>query len=208
VTLRVLTVILLSLAPAASAGPKEDVARASSSWATALGTDDPDKVLPFYSEDAVLWGTLSPTVRASRAALNDYFIEAFKVLPGLKVSFGDQLIRVYGGTAVNTGYYTFSYVKDGETRSLPARYTFTYVKNGDRWLIVDHHSSAMPSTLKSPATLIELSAHGGLIVGLSSRARRRCCRASRIGRDAACARPRSAAHRRNVCERRDGWSVR
>jgi uncharacterized protein (TIGR02246 family) len=144
----VLTVILLSLVPAASAGPKEDVATASSSWATALGTDDPDKVLPFYSEDAVLWGTLSPTVRASRAALNDYFIGAFKVLPGLKVSFGDQLIRVYGGTAVNTGYYTFSYVKDGETKSLPARYSFTYVKNGDRWLIVDHHSSAMPSTLK------------------------------------------------------------
>jgi uncharacterized protein (TIGR02246 family) len=144
----VLTVILLSLAPAASAGPKEDVAAAAAAWATALGTDDPDKVLPFYSEDAVLWGTPSPTVRASRAALNDYFIGAFKVLPGLKVSFGDPMIRVYGGTAVNTGYYTFSYVKDGETKSLLARYSFTYVKNGDRWLIVDHHSSAMPSTLK------------------------------------------------------------
>ena len=144
----VLTLILLSLPPAASAGPKEEVAAAAASWATALGSDDPDKVLPFYSEDAVLWGTLSPTVRASRAALNDYFIGAFKVLPGLKVSFGDQLIRVYGGTAVNTGYYTFSYVKDGETKSLPARYTFTYVKNGDRWLIVDHHSSTLPSTLK------------------------------------------------------------
>ena len=144
----ILTVILLSLPTAASAGPKEDVAAAAAAWATALGTDDPDKVLPFYSEDAVLWGTLSPTVRASRATLNDYFIGAFKVLPGLKVAFGDQLIRVYGGTAVNTGYYTFSYVKDGESKSLPARYTFTYVKNGDRWLIVDHHSSAMPSTLK------------------------------------------------------------
>jgi uncharacterized protein (TIGR02246 family) len=143
-----LTVIVLSLAPVASAGPKEDVAAAAASWATALGMDDPDKVLPFYSEDAVLWGTLSPTVRASPAALNDYFIGAFKVLPGLKVSFGDQLIRVYGGTAVNTGYYTFSYVKDGETKTLPARYSFTYVKNGNRWLIVDHHSSAMPSTLK------------------------------------------------------------
>jgi hypothetical protein len=101
-------------------------------------------VLPLYSDDAVLWGTLSPTVRSNQAALRDYFVTAFKVLPGLKVAFGDQLIRVYNGTAVNTGYYTFSYVKDGETKSLPARYSFTYVKNGDRWLIVDHHSSAMP----------------------------------------------------------------
>ena len=62
-------------------------------------------------------GTLSPTVRADRAALRDYFVTAFKVLPGLKVTFGEQLIRVYGSTAVNTGYYTFSYVKDGEPKT-------------------------------------------------------------------------------------------
>jgi uncharacterized protein (TIGR02246 family) len=142
------TLTLLLLAPVASAGPKEDVAAAAATWARALGEDDPDKVLPLYSDDAVLWGTLSPTVRADRAALRDYFVTAFKVLPGLKVASGDQLIRVYGGTAVNTGYYTFSYVKDGETKSLPARYSFTYVKSGENWFIVDHHSSAMPPAPK------------------------------------------------------------
>ena len=63
-------------------------------------------------------------MRADRAALRDYFVTAFKVLPGLKVDFGDQLIRLYGDTAVNSGYYTFSYVKDGETKTLPARYSF------------------------------------------------------------------------------------
>jgi uncharacterized protein (TIGR02246 family) len=139
------SIVSLCLASNASAGPKEEVAEATLAWGRALGEDDPDKVLPFYSNDAVLWGTLSPTVRADRAALRDYFVTAFKVLPGLKVAFGDQLIRVYGGTAVNTGYYTFSYFKDGETKSLPARYSFTYVKSGEHWLIVDHHSSAMPS---------------------------------------------------------------
>jgi uncharacterized protein (TIGR02246 family) len=143
-----LSVVLLSLVPVASAEPKDDVAAATLTWARMLGEDDPDKVLPLYSDDAVLWGTLSPTVRADRAALRDYFVTAFKVLPGLKVAFGDQLIRVYDGTAVNTGYYTFSYIKDGETKSLPARYSFTYVKRGEAWLIVDHHSSAMPSAPK------------------------------------------------------------
>ena len=143
-----LGIILFSFASSALVSPKEGVAEATRAWAAALGEDDPEKVLPFYAEDAVLWGTLSPALRADRSALRDYFVTAFKVLPGLKVAFGDQLIRVYGGTAVNTGYYTFSYVKDGETKSLPARYSFTYVKNGERWFIVDHHSSAMPPAPK------------------------------------------------------------
>jgi len=142
------SIVLPFLVSVASAGPKEDVAAATLKWAQALGEDDPDKVLPLYSDDAVLWGTLSPTVRADRAALRDYFVAAFKVLPSLKVAFGDQVIRVYNDTAVNTGYYTFSFVKDGETKSLPARHSFTYVKRGDDWLIVDHHSSAMPSAPK------------------------------------------------------------
>jgi hypothetical protein len=129
-----LNIILLSFAPCASAGPKEDVAAAASTWAAALGEDEPDKVLQLYSDDAVRWGTLSPTVRSDRSALRDYF--------------GDQLIRVYGSTAVNTGYYTFTFVRDGETRIFPARYGFTYVKNGENWLIVDHHSSAMPQAPK------------------------------------------------------------
>jgi hypothetical protein len=93
----------------------------------------------------VLWGTLSPTVRSDPAALKAYFVGAFQALPKATVKFGDQLIRVYGETAVNTGYYTFSYTKDGETKSIPARYSFNYVKDGNDCKIVDYHSSAMPS---------------------------------------------------------------
>jgi len=146
------TRIMIALASAfflfaggAFAGPKEDVAVATAKWGETLGQNDPDKVLTLYATDAVLWGTLSPSVRADRAALRDYFVGAFKVLPGLKVSFGEQLIRVYGTTAVNTGYYTFSYSKDGESKTLPARYSFVFVNDGQNWIIVDHHSSAMPA---------------------------------------------------------------
>jgi uncharacterized protein (TIGR02246 family) len=136
---------LFVTASVASAGPKEDVAAATMRWAQTLGQNNPDKVVLLYATDGVLWGTLSPTVRSNRAALRDYFVTAFKVLPDLKVTFGEQLIRVYGSTAVNTGYYTFSYIKDGETKALPARYSFTFVKEGENWMIVDHHSSAMPT---------------------------------------------------------------
>ena len=139
---------VISFTAPASAEPKDEVAATTAAWAQALGEDDPEKVLPLYSSDAVLWGTISPKLRSDPAALRDYFVGAFKALPGLKVTFGDQLIRVYGNTAVNTGYYTFSYVQNGESKTFPARYSFTYVKNGDRWMIVDHHSSALPSPPK------------------------------------------------------------
>src|SRR5690242_685840 len=59
---------LLLIAANAFAGPKEDVAAATAKWGETLGQDDPDKVLALYATDAVLCGTLSPTLRSDRAA--------------------------------------------------------------------------------------------------------------------------------------------
>jgi uncharacterized protein (TIGR02246 family) len=135
----------LVIVPGASAGPKEDVAAAAAKWQMVFAENNPDTISALYAKDGVLWGTLSPTVRSDPGTIRAYFVSAFQALPQAKVTFGDQLIRVYNGTAVNTGYYTFSYTKDGETKSIPARYSFTYAKEGGNWLIVDHHSSAMPA---------------------------------------------------------------
>jgi uncharacterized protein (TIGR02246 family) len=113
-------------------------------WADAFSAETPDRLLALYDREAVLWGTLSPKRRDDPEAIRDYMVNAFKALHNHKVSFGDQLIRVYGDTAINTGYYTFTYTKDGESKSLPARYSFVYKKRDGKWMIVDHHSSAMP----------------------------------------------------------------
>jgi uncharacterized protein (TIGR02246 family) len=140
----ILSFVLFGITGAAWAGDKEDVAAATAKWAEVFTDDNPDPILALYDKDAVMWGTLSPTRRDDPAAIRDYFEKAFKALPGHKVTFGDQLIRVYGNTAINTGYYTFSFVKDGEAKSLPARYSFVYVKRNGDWKIVDFHSSKMP----------------------------------------------------------------
>ena len=139
-----LLLVLVGIAPMAWAGDKEDVAAATAKWAEVFTDDNPDPILALYDTEAVMWGTLSPTRRDNPEAIRDYFVKAFKALPGHKVTFGDQLIRVYGNTAINTGYYTFSFVKDGEAKSLPARYSFVYVKRNGAWKIVDFHSSKMP----------------------------------------------------------------
>ena len=144
----ILSFVLFGITGAAGAGDKEDVAAATAKWAEVFVLDDPDPILGLYDTEGVLWGTISPTRRDTPEALRDYFVKAFKALPGHKVAFGDQLIRVYGNTAINTGYYTFSFVKEGEAKSLPARYSFVYVKRNGAWKIVDHHSSAMPAPPK------------------------------------------------------------
>src|SRR6188472_1910105 len=115
----------------ATACSKEAVADAVERWTAILAENNPDTIAALYSKDAVLWGTLSPTVRSDPAGVKAYFVGAFQALPKLSVKFGEQFIRVYGDTAVNTGYYTFSYTKDGDTKSLPARYSFTLVKEGN-----------------------------------------------------------------------------
>jgi uncharacterized protein (TIGR02246 family) len=140
----IMFVLLLGLAVTSWAGDKEDVAAAAVKWTQVFTDDNPDPIMALYAKDGVLWGTLSPTRRDTPAALREYFVNAFKALPGHAVTFGDQHIRVYGNTAINTGYYTFSFMRDGKPATLPARYSFTYVKSGDQWLIVDHHSSAVP----------------------------------------------------------------
>src|SRR5262245_6290270 len=129
----------------ATACSKEAVAGAVDRWTKVFAENNPETIVALYSKDAVLWGTLSPTVRSDPATLKEYFVGAFKALPKATVAFGDQLVRVYGDTAVNTGYYTFSFTKDGEVKSIPARYSFTFVKDGSDCKIVDHHSSAMPA---------------------------------------------------------------
>src|SRR5262249_24878047 len=53
----------------ATACSKEAVAGAVDRWTTVLSENNPDTIVALYSKDAVLWGTLSPTVRSDPAAL-------------------------------------------------------------------------------------------------------------------------------------------
>jgi uncharacterized protein (TIGR02246 family) len=141
--------LMLVMSNAAAADDKADVTAAMNAWrdnlAAACGGGGAGEILPLYAEDGVLWGTISSTIRNDRAGLEDYFVKACEKLPKLTVEFKDPLIRVYGGdAAINSGYYTFSYEKDGQATQLPARYSFTLVKRDGKWMIVDNHSSAMP----------------------------------------------------------------
>jgi uncharacterized protein (TIGR02246 family) len=132
------------IAPLAAATPTDEVAATTKAWADAFNTRDPERVLALYETDAVLWGTTSPILRKTPAARREYF-SAMPQRPNLRVAIGEQHVRVFGDVAVNSGTYTFTNNQDGKVTSNHSRFSFTYVRKSDRWLIVDHHSSAVPA---------------------------------------------------------------
>lgn len=136
--------LLMGIATGAPADDQEGVKAAALLWADTLGKADPDAMVALYDPEAVLLGTTSPTLRQGSAAIREYFAGVPDV-DELKMTFEQPMrIRVYGNMAVNTGYYTVSYVEAGEPRTVPLRYSFVYRKSNDTWRIVDHHSSRIP----------------------------------------------------------------
>ena len=147
-TLILLSALLALACPSpAPAGPKEDVAAATQAWIDAMNSRDTERVVVLYDPEAVLWGTVSPTIRDNPTTIRDYFKTLPTFPPEFKGVIGEQRVRVYGDTAINSGTYTFLNVavRDGKPINIAARFSFVYRNRDGRWVIIDHHSSAVPA---------------------------------------------------------------
>jgi len=109
-------------------------------WDESLATLDPEKVADRYAPDAVLLPTVSNQVRTDREGRVDYFTKFLKNKPrGEIVESHVKLLDP--NSAIDTGTYRFT-MADGST--VDARYTYVYEQVDGTWLIINHHSSAMP----------------------------------------------------------------
>ena len=108
-------------------------------WNTALQTGEPKNVTALYESNAILLPTISNQVRHDHEEIEAYFIHF--LAKGPKGVINESNIRTFGNIAINSGIYTFTF-SDGN--SVQARFTYVYRWNGQRWLIVEHHSSALP----------------------------------------------------------------
>lgn len=124
---------------------KVAIAQATQKWIDGMTRHDIDSVVALYDPEAVLWGTRSPTLRDKPDTVRGYFDVLRTVPPSYKAVLGEQRIRIYGDIAINTGTYTFSETRDGKEIVRPARFSFVYRYRNGRWLIIDHHSSAVPA---------------------------------------------------------------
>ncbi|MDM5180875.1 SgcJ/EcaC family oxidoreductase [Massilia sp. DJPM01] len=112
-------------------------------WRAALGTGKPAEVVKLYHPKAVLQPTVSNLVRTTPAEIEDYFVHFLELKPHGVIN-SRHIQMPSKDSAVDSGVYTFDIVKEGKPAKVQARYTFVYKKLGKEWLILKHHSSAMP----------------------------------------------------------------
>jgi uncharacterized protein (TIGR02246 family) len=137
-----LLVALLVAAPA-WCDDRADVEAATQRWIGAFNHKSTDDIVALYAPDAVFFGTSSPLLRDSPAMVRDYF-KALATLGDSTIATGDHRVQLMGDVAVSSGYYTRTSHENGKAVESPARFTFVYARRGGQWLIIAHHSSALP----------------------------------------------------------------
>jgi uncharacterized protein (TIGR02246 family) len=120
-----------------------DVKAATSRWLDAFNRKSTRDIVALYAPDAVLFGTSSPVLRHTPALILDYF-STLPTLGDATIALGEHRVQVFGDVAINSGFYTRSQRQEGKVTQNPARFTFVYSKRDGEWLIVNHHSSALP----------------------------------------------------------------
>lgn len=129
---------------------RPEIAELFERWNSSLQTGDPNLVTQNYAKNAVLLPTVSNQVRRNHQEIEDYFVKFLQLQPVGTINF--RSIRLYCDVAIDSGIYTFQLNNDGKTQEMQARYTFVYHRVGNRWLIAEHHSSAMPETMTTSST--------------------------------------------------------
>lgn len=142
------TAFLLFSSSAAWADSGQSVEKAAilklfDQWNASLASGKPSSVAENYAPDAILLPTVSNKVRHNTAEIEDYFKHFLELKP--KGSIVEANVRIFGDLAINSGVYKFAVARDGKESDVMARFTFVYKRGADgKWLIVEHHSSAMP----------------------------------------------------------------
>jgi hypothetical protein len=120
-----------------------DVDATTQQWVAAFNRKSAADLVALYAPDAILFGTSSPVLRDTPDKVRDYF-KSIADLGDATITLGEHRVQVFGAVAVSTGFYTRSSSQSGAVVKNPARFTFVYQHRAGKWVIVTHHSSAVP----------------------------------------------------------------
>jgi uncharacterized protein (TIGR02246 family) len=141
--LAALVALLALSAGSAKAGSKEDAYKSVEQWAAAFNAHDVEKTVAIFTPDALVLGTLSPSLATKPDELRKYF--GASAAAKSEVQLGESSAIVLSDAAVEfVGFYEFSRPKDGQIAKTPARFTILATKRDGVWKIAHLHSSARP----------------------------------------------------------------
>ena len=124
-------------------GTKEDAYAAVERWESVFNAGEVENILAAYTPDALVLGTLSPSLASKPDDLRTYFGAAAAAKSQVKIGESSAIV-LSNEAVVFTGFYEFTRIKEGQTVTLPSRFTFVVEKRNGAWKIVHHHSSLRP----------------------------------------------------------------
>lgn len=115
-------------------------------WVTEVekSKGNPDKVVELYAKDAILLPTLSPVMCTSKKMITNYMVH-FLSMQDMQVETKELITRKYGDIAMATGFYNFTFTKNGKKMMIRARFDFWYKLEEGNWKIIFHQSSIVPN---------------------------------------------------------------
>lgn len=125
---------------------EKEIASLFDRWNNTLQYGSPSQVARNYIDGGVLLPTVSNRPRVTREGIEDYFVHFQSKKPAGTIN--SRTIRIGCNMAIDMGIYTFNYGKGGSTTG---RYTYVYEydKASNKWLIANHHSSALPQDVST-----------------------------------------------------------
>lgn len=135
--------LALTVPSIGKAGTKEDAYGAVEQWAAAFNASDVERIVASYTPDALLLGTVSPTLASSPDDLRKYFSPAAAAKAQVKIGEYSAIV-ISDSTVIFAGFYEFSRMQDGQPVVVPARFSLLAVKRDGKWMLAHHHSSVRP----------------------------------------------------------------
>jgi hypothetical protein len=78
-------------------------------------------------------------------AIRSYFVRV-STNSGTTLTMGDRrVIVVNPDTVLVTGFYEFTFRRNGQPVPTPSRFSMLLVRRNGAWLILHHHSSVLPT---------------------------------------------------------------
>ena len=138
--------VLLGMAPAAWAGPREEVAQSIRQWLQAHREGNAEALAALYADDAVFFSAHIPFRVDGKGAIRRHWAAYFKEFPTRRGAVHQLSRKIYGDSTAVSALYSVSTLVDrkGRTKTLHLRYTATRVKLGGKWLVVSTHVSRLP----------------------------------------------------------------